>query len=44
MPGLLSKLFNKRKSVDLIELRTIFDKFKQILSSNNVILELISQL
>lgn len=44
MAGMLDKIFHKRKQVDLIEFKTIFDKFKQILSSNNVILELISQL
>ena len=44
MLGILSKLFDKKKNVDLKELKTIFDKFKQILSGNNIILELISQL
>jgi pyruvate,water dikinase len=44
MLGILNKLFIKKKNVDLIELKTIFDKFKQILSANNIILELISQL
>lgn len=45
MLGILNKLFTKKKkSVDLIELKTIFDKFKQILSANNLILELVSQL
>jgi len=41
---MLDKLLHKRKQVDLNELRTIFDKFKEILSGNNIILELISQL
>jgi pyruvate,water dikinase len=44
MLRILNKLFNKKKSVDLIELKIIFDKFKQVLSANNLILELISDL
>ncbi|MCW8817394.1 MAG: hypothetical protein OQK52_05920, partial [Ignavibacteriaceae bacterium] len=44
MLGILNKLFTKKKNVDLVELKTIFDKFKQILSANNLILELVSQL
>jgi len=44
MSGILDKIFPKRKQVDLVELKTVFDKFKQILSANNLILELVSQL
>jgi pyruvate,water dikinase len=41
---LLRKFFDKKRRVNLNELKTIFDKFKRILSGNNTILELISQL
>ena len=44
MLEILKKIFNKKQSVNLSELKTIFDKFKRILSGNNTILELISQL
>lgn len=44
MPGLISSLFSRGKSVNLEELKKVFEKFKQILSSNNNILEHISDL
>ena len=44
MIGILDKILHKRKQVDLVELKTVFDKFKQILSANNLILEVVSQL
>ena len=44
MPGIFSKLISKKKTVDIKELRAVFDKFKQLLAANNTVLELISQL
>jgi len=38
------KYTHKEKTVDLKELRVIFERFKQILAGNNLILELMSQL
>ena len=34
-PEILKKILNKKQSVNLSELKTIFDKFKRILSGNN---------
>ena len=44
MLEIINKIFNKKRSVNLNELKTIFEKFKQILAGNNTILELISQM
>ena len=44
MLELFRKIFSKKRSVNLSELKTIFEKFKQILAGNNIILELISQM
>jgi pyruvate,water dikinase len=38
------ELFHKSNYVDLNELKIIFEKFKQILAGNNLVLELISQM
>lgn len=42
--GLLSKYLYKEPPVDIAELRAVFKRFKQILSGNNTILELMSQM
>jgi len=44
MSKLFSKIFHKEKAVHINELKVIFEKFKQILAGNNIVLELISQL
>jgi len=44
MSGIFSKFFDKEKSVDLNELKSIFSEFQQILAGNNKVLELIAQL
>jgi pyruvate,water dikinase len=38
------KFFQKQKTVDLAELKSIFKRFQQILAGNNIVLELIAQL
>ena len=42
--GILSRYLSNQKTIELRELRKIFERFKQILEGNNIVLELISQL